>query len=98
MARRSLFVVLCAFTFVATALPQLAAQPSVEPVATELAFPTNMAFAPDGRIFFTEKETGNVRIIRDGRVPNLIDLPPGDRKSTRLNSSHPVLSRMPSSA
>jgi len=27
-----------------------------------------MAFAPDGRIFFTEKETGNVRIIRDGRV------------------------------
>ena len=24
--------------------------------------------------------------------------PPGDRKSTRLNSSHPQLSRMPSSA
>jgi glucose/arabinose dehydrogenase len=68
MARRSLFVVLCAFTFVATALPQLAAQPSVVHVATELAFPTNMAFAPDGRIFFTEKETGNVRIFRDGRV------------------------------
>jgi aldose sugar dehydrogenase len=67
MARRSLLV-LSAFTFVATALPQLAAQPSVVPVATELAFPTNMAFAPDGRIFFTEKETGNVRIIRDGRV------------------------------
>jgi glucose/arabinose dehydrogenase len=27
-----------------------------------------MAFALDGRIFFTEKETGNVRIIRDGQV------------------------------
>jgi len=27
-----------------------------------------MAFALDGRIFFTEKETGDVRIIRDGRV------------------------------
>jgi glucose/arabinose dehydrogenase len=67
MARR-LLVVLGAFTFVATALPLLVAQSLVEPVATELAFPTNMAFAPDGRIFFTEKETGNVRIIRDGRV------------------------------
>jgi glucose/arabinose dehydrogenase len=67
MARR-LLLVLCAFTFVATALPQLAAQPLVEPVASDLAFPTNMAFAPDGRIFFTEKETGNVRIIRDAQV------------------------------
>jgi aldose sugar dehydrogenase len=37
-------------------------------VAKDLAFPTNMAFAPDGRIFFTEKETGDVRIIRDGRL------------------------------
>ncbi|HET7868701.1 MAG TPA: PQQ-dependent sugar dehydrogenase [Actinomycetota bacterium] len=67
MARRS-FVVLSAFAFAATSLPQLAAQPSVVPVADDLAFPTNMAFAPDGRIFFTEKETGDVRIIRDGRV------------------------------
>jgi Glucose / Sorbosone dehydrogenase len=67
MIRGSLLV-LSAFTFVATALPQLAAQPSIELVAEDLAFPTNMAFAPDGRIFFTEKETGDVRIIRDGRV------------------------------
>ena len=67
MARRSLLV-LSAFAFVATILPRLAAQPSVVPVATELAFPTNMAFAPDGRIFFSEKETGDVRIIQDGRV------------------------------
>jgi glucose/arabinose dehydrogenase len=67
MARRSLLV-LFALAFFATALPQLAAQPSIELVAGGLAFPTNMAFAPDGRIFLTEKETGNVRIIRDGRV------------------------------
>ena len=46
--------------------PKVMAQPLIEPVARNLAFPTNIAFAPDGRIFFTEKETGNVRIIRDG--------------------------------
>ena len=28
-----------------------------------LDFPTNMAFAPDGRLFFTEKETGLVRVV-----------------------------------
>jgi glucose/arabinose dehydrogenase len=30
---------------------------------TGLSFPTNMAFAPDGRLFVTEKETGDVRVI-----------------------------------
>ena len=36
----------------------------------------------------------------DALIPREIDgeLPPGDRKSTRLNSSHNVASRMPSSA
>ena len=67
MARRALLV-LSAFVFVATAPPQLAAQPSFQEVAGGLAFPTNIAFALDGRIFFIEKETGDVRIIRDGRV------------------------------
>lgn len=38
------------------------------PVARGLVFPTNIAFAPDGTIFFTEKDTGRIRIIRDGRV------------------------------
>lgn len=33
-----------------------------------LTFPTNMAFAPDGRLFFTEKDTGSVRVIVDGRL------------------------------
>ena len=31
-------------------------------------------------------------------TPTAVDLSSGDRKSTRLNSNHPVLSRMPSSA
>ncbi len=66
MARRALLA-LTALVLVWTAAP-LAAQPSVERVAGDLAFPTNLAFALDGRIFFTEKETGDVRIIRDGRL------------------------------
>jgi glucose/arabinose dehydrogenase len=66
MARRALLA-LVALALVSTATP-VAAQPSVVRVAGDLAFPTNMAFALDGRIFFTEKETGDVRIIRDGRV------------------------------
>lgn len=37
-------------------------------VATDLEFPTNVAVASDGRIFFTEKNTGRVRIIEDGRL------------------------------
>ena len=32
-------------------------------------FPTNMAFAPDGSLFYTEKETGRVRIVRPGGRP-----------------------------
>ena len=40
----------------------------METVADDLEFPTNLAFAPDGRMFFTEKNTGRVRIIEDGRL------------------------------
>lgn len=29
-------------------------------------FPTNMAFAPDGRLFYTEKNTGRVRVVSAG--------------------------------
>ena len=41
-----------------------AAEP--RPFLTGLAFPTNLAFAPDGRLFYTEKETGHVRVVEDG--------------------------------
>lgn len=45
------------------------AEVSLEPFVRDLAFPTNMAFAPDGRLFFTEKDTGAVRIVtRGGRL------------------------------
>lgn len=39
-----------------------------EEVAAGLDFPTNIAFAPDGRIFFTEKDTGRIRVIGGGEV------------------------------
>jgi glucose/arabinose dehydrogenase len=46
------------------------AQPAEEPERwlSGAAFPTNLAFAPDGSLFFTEKETGRVRIVRDGEL------------------------------
>jgi glucose/arabinose dehydrogenase len=34
-----------------------------EPVATGLDFPVAIAFAPDGRLFFTERFSGKVRVI-----------------------------------
>ena len=43
-----------------------AAEP--KPFLRDLAFPTNLAFAPDGRLFFTEKSTGNVRIVDRGEL------------------------------
>lgn len=39
-----------------------------EPWLTGVRFPSNMAWSSDGRLFFTEKETGDVRIVRDGEL------------------------------
>lgn len=52
----------------ATTGPAHAADPTPEPFLTGLSFPTNMAFAPDGRIFFGEKQTGRIRIVKDGAL------------------------------
>jgi glucose/arabinose dehydrogenase len=35
---------------------------------TDLRFPVNMAWAPDGTLLYIEKETGNVRQVVDGEV------------------------------
>ena len=60
-------------TLLLTAPVARAADPRPRPFLEGLAFPTNMAFAPDGTLFFTEKETGNVRVVTpDGA---LIDRP-----------------------
>jgi len=42
-------------------------QPRVEVVATGLEVPWALAFAPDGRLFFTERP-GRIRVIVDGRL------------------------------
>jgi glucose/arabinose dehydrogenase len=39
-----------------------------EPWLTDLRFPVNMAWAPDGTLFFAEKELGNVRMVVDGAL------------------------------
>ena len=39
------------------------AEIAFEPVATNLSFPSNMAFAPDGRLLFAEKDTGDIRVM-----------------------------------
>ncbi|MGZ5306626.1 MAG: PQQ-dependent sugar dehydrogenase [Actinomycetota bacterium] len=46
----------------------MASSNSAELVAGDLSFPSNMAFAPDGRLFFAEKDTGDTRVIQDGRL------------------------------
>jgi glucose/arabinose dehydrogenase len=42
--------------------------PRIATVVDGAEFPTNMAFAPDGRLFYTEKETGRIRVVQDGRL------------------------------
>ncbi|HWO70584.1 MAG TPA: PQQ-dependent sugar dehydrogenase [Actinomycetota bacterium] len=37
--------------------------PGLEPVATGLGFPTNLAFLPDGTIVYGEKDTGRIRLL-----------------------------------
>ena len=71
--RRALAVVPALVAASAPVAHALAATPTsaplrVETVVAHAAFPTNMAFAPDGRLFYVEKETGNIRIVRDGRL------------------------------
>jgi glucose/arabinose dehydrogenase len=50
-------------------LPRGPDNPDIEVAWDGLAFPSGLALAPDGRIFFTELQTGNVRIIEaDGTL------------------------------
>ncbi|MCC7354965.1 MAG: PQQ-dependent sugar dehydrogenase [Anaerolineae bacterium] len=50
-------------------LEPLAPNQRVERVVPDnLNFPIAMAFAPDGRLFYTEKTTGNVRVIQNGAL------------------------------
>jgi len=55
------------------ATPAEAAEFEPRPFLDDLAFPTNMAFLPDGTLLFTEKETGNVRVVTP--AGELVDRP-----------------------
>ena len=62
-----------ALTLLLTAPVARGAEPRARPFLEGLAFPTNMAFASDGTLFYTEKETGRVRVVTpDG---TLLDRP-----------------------
>jgi glucose/arabinose dehydrogenase len=66
---RRLASALLALMFVATGGdPAGAARTRPELLVGHLAAPTNMAIAPDGRIFLTEQQTGDIRIVEDGRL------------------------------
>ena len=43
---------------------QSSSSATVTAIHTGLSFPISLKFAPDGRIFFNEKNTGNIRIIK----------------------------------
>ena len=55
-----------------------------------------LQLAENGNKKFTESLHPGIENVLGIRIPALRRL--GDRKSTRLNSSHPTTSRMPSSA
>jgi len=73
-------VLVPAWTAPAPSLAQSEADPDfvVNPVLRRANFPVALTFAPDGRMFYTEKETGWVRVVdEDGTLHGepVIDLP-----------------------
>ncbi len=76
-----------------------AARARLEPVAERLASPTNLAFAPDGRILFTEQQTGRVRALLNGRlVPRALaafNVVPGSETGLLGIALHPEFARQP---
>jgi glucose/arabinose dehydrogenase len=96
-ARLAVAAILIAATL---ATPAAAAGLEPRPFLDDLAFPTNMAFLPDGTLLFTEKETGNVRVVApDGRLVDqpFITLPViGDAERGLLGIAvHPDFERDP---
>jgi len=57
-------MLLVAFSLGPSIIPQTNITSPVNALLTGLNFPVSLRFAPDGRIFYTEKDTGNIRIIQ----------------------------------
>ena len=69
MGRPRRIVAALVIAIAASASASLAsAQATAETVVDRLGFITNLAPAPDGRLFVAEKDSGAVRIVRDGSV------------------------------
>jgi glucose/arabinose dehydrogenase len=70
MVRRlpALVVPALVLALVVVAPPAEAQDPSFTPVVTDLGFATNVAVAPDGRMFVAEKDRGEILDVVDGRV------------------------------
>jgi glucose/arabinose dehydrogenase len=47
---------------------QVNAAPILEPLFQNLNFPVAFTFSSDGRLFFNEKNTGNIRVIQNGVI------------------------------
>ena len=56
------------------------------------------AFGQEAHILVSSEQTGDAFCVLRLFIPPGNVTPPQDRKSTRLNSSHEFVSRMPSSA
>jgi len=54
--------------FIPAPIPGPEDSPTAVIVVEDADFPVDLAFAPDGRVFFTEKATGKIRIIKDGAL------------------------------
>ena len=68
MRRIVSIVIVMGFAWMLRPSTSLAAANDPQLVADHLSFPSNMAFAPDGSLFFAEKDTGDIRVIEDGRL------------------------------
>jgi aldose sugar dehydrogenase len=40
----------------------------IEPFLSNVSFPSAIRFTPDGRLFFTELATGNIRVVQNGQL------------------------------
>ena len=84
-----------------SALPKhaIADEGSIEPWLTGLRFPTNMGWSPDGRLFVTEKDAGDVRIVQDGQLlpePFLhLDVQSGGEMGLLGIALHPSFPKVP---
>ncbi|MGD0175242.1 MAG: PQQ-dependent sugar dehydrogenase [Candidatus Bathyarchaeia archaeon] len=67
-SRILIVAVLLSLSFQSFGSATVKASSPIETMYSGLSFPVAFAFVPDGRIFYNEKDTGNVRVIQSGAV------------------------------